>query len=250
MIKVLIADDESAVHEQLRMLIPWDELGWEVVGHAYNGEEAKQLAEAYRPNLILTDIKMPLVDGISFMKWLEPSGLNAKVIVLSGYGDFDFSRSAFLLGAYDYLLKPVNEVELLMALSKVVEQIRKESRSISDQINDKAVLNQGLTLMRDEFFSQVIGTSALEENEWIVHAEQLRVPLPVTGYAVILINFIDMDEYVYQRYDGDRSLFYYAARNIMNETLGSASVIVSRNLHRTNEFLFLYPQQDNRSNRL
>lgn len=250
MIKVLIADDESAVHEQLRMLIPWDELGWEVIGHAYNGEEAKQLAETYRPNLVITDIKMPLVDGLSFMKWLGTSGLNAKVIVLSGYGEFDFSRSAFLLGAYDYLLKPVNEAELLMALSKVVEQIRRESRSVSDRINDKAVLNQGLTLMRDEFFSQVIGMSALEENEWIVHAEQLRVPLPVAGYAVILINFIDMDEYVYQRYEGERNLFYYAARNIMNETLGSPSVIVSRNLNRANEFLFLYPQQDCLSNGL
>lgn len=246
MIKVIIADDESAVHEQLCLLIPWDELGWEVVGHAYNGEEAKQLVETYRPNLVLTDIKMPLMDGLSFMKWLDQSGLNVKVIVLSGYGDFEFSRSAFMLGAYDYLLKPVNEAELLVALSKAVEQIRKDSRSMADRINDKAVLNQGLTLMRDEFFSQVIGTSALEENEMIVQADQLLIQLPVAGFSVVLINFIDMDEYVYQRYEGDRSLFYYAARNIMNESIGSPSVIVSRNLHRTNEFMFLYPQQNDR----
>jgi two-component system response regulator YesN len=240
MIKVIIVDDESAVHEQLSLLIPWDELGWVVVGHAYNGEEARQLTEYYRPNLILTDIKMPLMDGLDFMAWLEQSGQNAKVIVLSGYGDFDFSRSAFLLGAYDYLLKPVKEAELFKALSKAVEQIHRESRTIEDQIKEKAVLNQGITLIHDEFFSEIIGKTALEENELIVRAEQLIIPLPNVSFTVVLVNFLDLDEQVYQRFEGDRSLFYFAARNVMHETFGP-STIVSRNLHRTNEYLFLYP---------
>ncbi|MBW5447595.1 response regulator [Cohnella sp. CFH 77786] len=240
MIKVIIADDESTVHEQLRLLIPWDELGWEIAGHAYNGDEARQLVEAFRPHLVITDIRMPLMDGLSFMKWLEQSGLNAKVIVLSGYGDFEYSRSAFLLGAYDYLLKPIQEAELLMALSKAVEQIRRDSRTMADRINDKAVLNQGLTLMRDEFFSRIVGDTTLEENEMIVRAEQLLLTLPDEGYAAVLVHFPDLDEHVYQRYDGDRGLFYFAVRNVMHEMLGPASVVY-RNLHRTSEFVFLYP---------
>jgi two-component system response regulator YesN len=240
MIKVIIVDDESAVHEQLSLMIPWDELGWEVVGHANNGEEARQLTEYHRPNLILTDIKMPLMDGLDFMAWLEQSGQNAKVIVLSGYGEFDISRSAFLLGAYDYLLKPIKEAELFMALSKAVEQIHRESQTMEDQIKEKAVLNQGITLINDEFFSEIIGKTTLEDNEVIVRAEQLMIPLPDVSYIVVLINFLDLDELVYQRFEGDRSLFYFAARNVMHETFGS-STIVSRNLHRTNEYLFLYP---------
>lgn len=156
--KVLIVDDEIAVHEQLENIIPWEKLGWEIIGHAYNGEEAKAMTENYRPNLIITDIKMPFTDGLGFMSWLEANETNAKVIVLSGYGDFEYSRSAFLLGAYDYLLKPVQESELLLALGKAVEQIHKDTRQKADRIYEKAILSEGLTLMQDEFLSHAIAS--------------------------------------------------------------------------------------------
>lgn len=243
MIKVLIADDESAVHDQLRKLIPWDELGWEIVGHAFNGEEARRLAELYRPHLVLTDIKMPIMDGLSFMKWLDESDMTIKIIVLSGYGNFDYSRSAFLLGAYDYLLKPIKEAELLMTLSKAVDQIQKDTRSQADRINDKAVLSHGITLMRDEFISSSIMMTKLEENELIVRAEQLFITLPEASYVVVVIKFPDMDEHVNQRFEGDRNLFYFAVRNIMNESLGQ-DLLIHRNLHRTSEFVFIYPSKD------
>ncbi|MGO4109867.1 response regulator [Paenibacillus sp. YAF4_2] len=236
--KVIIVDDETAIHEQLIKMIPWDELGWEIVGHAYNGEEARQLTELLRPNLILTDIRMPLMDGLGFMEWLKSSGQQAKVIVLSGYGDFEYSRTAFKLDAYDYLLKPVQEAELLTVLGKAVEQIQQDSKKQSDRINEKAVLNQGLTLMQDEFFTQAAGSSHLEENELYVRAEQLMIDLPQGGYSVVAVKFIAAEENVQERYKGDRSVFYFAARNIMQETLGGIPVF--RYLHKTAEFVFLY----------
>jgi two-component system response regulator YesN len=129
--KVIVVDDESAVHEQLNKLIPWTELGWEIVGHAYNGEEARRLTERLRPHLVLTDIRMPITDGLGYLEWLKGSGYSAKVIVLSGYGVFEYSRTAFKLDAFDYLLKPIQEAELLTALGKAVERIRQESKKRS-----------------------------------------------------------------------------------------------------------------------
>jgi Response regulator containing CheY-like receiver domain and AraC-type DNA-binding domain len=242
---VIIVDDESAIHEQLGKLIPWHELGWEIVGHAYNGEEARRLTERLRPNLILTDIRMPLMDGLGFMEWLKGSEHKAKVIVLSGYGDFDYSRTAFKLDAYDYLLKPVQEAELLTVLSKAVEQIHQESQKQSDRINEKAVLNQGLTLMQDEFFTQAVGSPHLEENELYVRAEQLMIELPQSGYSVVAVKFIDAEDHVHQRYKGDRSVFYFAARNIIQETVGKVPVF--RHLHQTAEFVCLYPHSSKHS---
>jgi two-component system response regulator YesN len=240
MIKVLIADDEEVVHDQLRSMIPWDELGWEIVAHAYNGEEALTYTLEHRPHLILTDIKMPVMDGLSFMKWLSESDLSAKVIVLSGYGDFNFSRSAFLLGAYDYLLKPIRQAELLMTLSKAVDQIQADSRSQADRIRDKAVLNQGITLMRDEFITNTLmNSSTFEENEWIVQAGELYIPIPESHYAVAVVQFPDLDEPVNERFQGDWNLFYFAVRNIVCESIGK-DIPVFRNLHKTNEFVILF----------
>ncbi|MFC5471159.1 response regulator [Cohnella suwonensis] len=245
--RVLIVDDESAVHEQLMTLIPWEELGWEVVGHAYNGEDAKKLTETYRPNLILTDLKMPLLDGLGFMSWLEKSGNAAKVIVLSGYGEFEYSRSAFLLGAYDYLLKPIQESELLVALGKAVDQIRRDTLSQSDRINEKAVLGEGLTLKQDEFLTQAIGASLTDENEIVVQAERLMLRLPENGYAAIAVRFLDFEEQMQARYEGDRTAFYFAARNIMREISRSSS-LVFRNLRQSNEFVLIKSLSDKKAN--
>lgn len=238
--KVIIIDDELAIHEQLNNLIPWTELGWEIVGHAYNGEEACRLTESLRPHLVLTDIRMPLKDGLGFMEWLKGSGHAAKVIVLSGYGDFEYSRNAFKLDAFDYLLKPVKEAELLTALGKAVEQIHQESKYQSERINEKAILNQGLILMQDEFFTQAASSPQIEENELYVRAEQLMIALPEGSYSAVAVKFVDAEDNVHLRYEGDRSVFYFAARNIIQETVGK-TVPVFRILQKTAEFVFLFP---------
>lgn len=242
--KVLIVDDESAIHEQLRTCIPWRELGWEIVGHAYNGEEARLLTEKHRPDLILTDIRMPLMDGLSFMEWVRRAELPAQIIVLSGYGEFAYSRSAFLLEACDYLLKPVNPTELLQALGRAVDYIERESKALTDRIHQRAVLSQGLTLMQDEFVSQIIGAALTDENEILIRAEQLKVALPEFAYAVAVVKFIDIDEQVALRYKGDRSAFHFAARNVIRESLGASSgASVFRMLQASNEYVCLYPME-------
>lgn len=237
--RILIVDDETTVHEQLEALIPWEELGWEVIGHAYNGEEAKHQTEAKQPNLIITDLKMPLTDGLGFMQWLERSGYSSKVIVLSGYGEFEYSRSAFKLGAYDYILKPIQESDLLFVLSRAVEQIRKDSLIQANRINEMAVIEEGLILRQDEFLTQVFGACILDENEIIVQAEQLLVELPQSGYATAIIRFLDFEEQIRERFRGDRPTFYYGARNLLRE-IGGESMIISRNLNLANEFVVVH----------
>ncbi|CAM4011911.1 response regulator [Cohnella lubricantis] len=234
--KILIVDDESTVHDQLAAIIPWKELGWAIVGHAYNGEEAKRLTEVHRPNLIITDIRMPLTDGLEFMSWLEYSELFIKIIVLSGYGEFEYSRQAFKRGAYDYLLKPIQESELLIALGKAVEQIREDSRFRTDRLQEKAVLAEGLLLKQDEFLTQIIGGHIKDENEMHVQAQRLLLSLPEEGSTVVVVRFVHFDDQVEERFEGDRPSFYYAARKAISELMGATS-IVFRNLYQANEYV-------------
>jgi two-component system response regulator YesN len=239
--KVLIVDDEASVHEQLETVIPWEALGWSIVGHCYNGEEARQLALALRPQLIITDIRMPMMDGLSLMEWLKESDVQAEVIVLSGYGDFEYSRPAFLYGAFDYMLKPINGAELLKVLGRAVDKIHRASDALSLQIKEKAVLQNGLTVMQDEFMTSVVDSSEIDENELIVSAAELSIPLPEAAYTTVVVKLFELDERIHERYEGDRSVFYFAARNIMKETFaGADAAVVFRPLSKSNEFVVLY----------
>ncbi|MNJ35200.1 putative response regulatory protein [compost metagenome] len=239
--KVLIIDDEHSVHEQLEKLIPWEELGWQIVGHALNGEEAKQMTIEFKPHLIITDIKMPLVDGLEYMQWLQNSENPAKVIVLSGYGDFEYIRPAFLQGAVDYLLKPIQQAELLKVLGQVVGKFNEESRAMEEEINEKAVLQTSIVLLQDQLMTEIIEGTLQEENEMIVRAEQILLQLPERGYYVAVVRLTDLDRHVNLRYERDRSALYYAVRNVLTECLYGWKLQgeVFRNLQKTNEFLVL-----------
>ncbi|WP_276353766.1 helix-turn-helix domain-containing protein [Cohnella caldifontis] len=247
--KILIVDDEKGVHDHLRSAVPWTTLGWEIVGDAYDGEQACRLAQACQPDIILTDIKMPLMDGLMFMEWLKAGHFRGKVIVLSGYGDFEYSRSAFLLDGFDYLLKPVNEAQLLGVLSKAAEELEKESRTIIDQIDQRAVLNKGIVLMQDEFLTNIISGAIRDENEMFVGVESLPVSLPEGKFTVVVVQIVDSEIKVQMTYGGNRNVFYFAVRNILQECLGQQDGVVFRNLTKKHEFILLFPDESRNAER-
>ena len=135
MLKVLIVDDEAVVRRGIVLGIDWASLGCAVVGEAANGEEGLAAAERYSPNLIITDVRMPHMDGIEMMRVLRERGSTAHVIVLTAYNDFDYARSALRFGAADYLLKPFRDQELVAAIERVREKDEAfSSRSVQDDL--------------------------------------------------------------------------------------------------------------------
>ena len=122
MLKVLIVDDEDLVRRGIVLGVDWAARGCVVVGEAANGEEGIAAVERYSPNLIITDVRMPRMDGIEMMKQLRQKGCKAHVIILTAYSDFSYARSALQLGADDYLLKPFRE--LIAAIDKVRQKER------------------------------------------------------------------------------------------------------------------------------
>lgn len=119
MLKVLIVDDEEVVRQGIRLGVDWNSLGCTVVGEAANGEEGLAAARQLAPELIITDVRMPRMDGIEMMQRLREEGCTAHVIVLTAYNEFDYARSALRFGAADYLLKPFRDQELVAAILRV-----------------------------------------------------------------------------------------------------------------------------------
>jgi YesN/AraC family two-component response regulator len=127
--RLLLVDDEPIILKGLRRLVDFEALGMRVVGEAYDGRQALELIERLKPDVVLTDIWMPVVDGVELMRSIRARGLRVQVIVLSGYSEFAYARQAVVYGALDYLLKPVGAEELSGALRRANRVIEEERRA-------------------------------------------------------------------------------------------------------------------------
>lgn len=126
MIRVLIADDEKRIRDGLQATIPWADLGMEVVGTAAHGEAALALARETRPHIILTDVRMPRMDGLEFLKQAKAFLPRVKVVILSGYDDFSYAQQAVKLGVSDYLVKPVGADQITTVLTSLAAALKDE----------------------------------------------------------------------------------------------------------------------------
>ena len=118
MLKIFLAEDEVIVRETIKRMIPWEELGFELVGEAADGEMALPLLIRQKPDLLITDIKMPFMDGLTLAKLAKKELPELKIVILSGYDDFNYAKQAINIGVEDYLLKPITKNALIERLSE------------------------------------------------------------------------------------------------------------------------------------
>lgn len=120
---VLIVDDEPIVREGLAYIIDWQAAGFEIIASASDGLEGIEMMKRYKPDVVLTDVQMPEMDGIEMVRYACENGLRREFIILSGHSEFTYAKEAMSLGVAYYLLKPVDEDELLDALKRISQQI-------------------------------------------------------------------------------------------------------------------------------
>lgn len=131
MLKVLLVDDEAPILNNLNRVLAWQEMGMTVIGMARSGMEALRMAEENHPDLVLCDIRMPVMDGLTFVGKLRELGLSCEVLLLTGYQEFDYACEAIRLGVKEYICKPIHYEELGHKIKAIGAQIR------SSQFKDK-----------------------------------------------------------------------------------------------------------------
>lgn len=124
--RVLIVDDEYRIAMLIKKLIKWDEIGLECINVVDNGETAYNIIQEENPDIVITDIRMPKINGLDLIKMTKEINNTAKFIVISGYKEFEYAHKALQYGVNDYLLKPINEVELNKVLAKLYNEITDE----------------------------------------------------------------------------------------------------------------------------
>ena len=123
MLKVLVVEDEEMIRKGIVLAVDWAALDCVVVGEASNGAQALEAVERYDPSLIITDLKMPVMDGLEMLRQLRERGNNAFVIILTAYDSFSYAQTALRLGAVDFLLKPVHDGELEQAVTRLKQRM-------------------------------------------------------------------------------------------------------------------------------
>ena len=123
MLRVLVVEDEEMIRKGIVLTVDWTALDCVVVGEAANGVQGLEAARRLKPNLIITDLKMPQMDGIEMLRALRAEGCKAYVIILTAYDNFSYAQSALRLGAVDYLLKPFHDGDLEHAITQLQTRI-------------------------------------------------------------------------------------------------------------------------------
>ena len=184
--KVFLADDEIVVREGIRESFPWDDTPYVLVGEAPDGEMALPMIRDTNPDIVITDIKMPFMDGIELCRTLRTQMPWIGIIVLSGYDEFEYARQCLALGVKEYLLKPINAEELRGVLDKVSRQIQDERRAIEHAASLRARMDAGGKLVKEKLTGSLFSDEAAEEDAKIVLAQlsTMGCSVPAPFYAV------------------------------------------------------------------
>jgi len=166
---MIVVDDEAWVRERLIQTINWKRLGIDVIEEAECGSEALQKALALEPDIILTDIRMPNMGGLELIQRLKEHRIQVKVIIISGYSDFEYAKKAIELGAFYYILKPVEDQDLLQIIERCLEQIKSEKKNEDLIKRADTQVNKRLPLLKEMLFSKLI-TGQVQNKEEVLGA--------------------------------------------------------------------------------
>jgi two-component system response regulator YesN len=156
MYRLLLVDDESDIREGLQEVVDFASYGFEVVGESTNGLEAVQACERLEPDLVVTDIRMPLMDGLTMCRRVQKMLPTTRFIILSGYDDFEYARQAVSLNCLGYLLKPISSVEFREMLEKARARLDEEFSQRRDLSRLREHFRTSLPYLREMLLSSLL----------------------------------------------------------------------------------------------
>lgn len=186
MLKIFLVEDETVIREGLKKTIPWEQYGYRFVGEAADGEMALPLIRQTRPDVLITDIKMPFMDGLSLCKIVSAEFPKMKIVIMSGYDDFEYARTSIELGVEQYLLKPVTKQTLRKVLTELKDKIEQSAETDDYQIIYQNEMHEYDQFSRRRFFEKVLG-GELSVSE--IYEEAARASLEITAPNYNLLFF-------------------------------------------------------------
>lgn len=194
--KVFLVDDEIVVREGIRESFPWDETPYVLVGEAPDGEMALPMIRDTNPDIVITDIRMPFMDGIELCRIMHAQMPWIGIIVLSGYDEFEYARQCIQSGVREYMLKPVNAGALKEVLDKVSAQLKAERNTLEHAASLRARMEGGGKLVKEKLVGSLFNNEAKEEDapEVLRQLSTMGGAVPAPFYTVIDAAFSPVSE--------------------------------------------------------
>lgn len=193
MLKVFLVEDESIIREGLRDSIPWEQYGFSFVGDAADGEMALPLIRKTRPDVLITDIKMPFMDGLELSHIVTGEMPATKIIIISGHDDFEYARQAIEIGAMQYLLKPITRSAMQKVLTEIKEKIEAEREQSNYLKKFQTEYHEYEQLSKRHFFEKIFDRK-LALKEIYDEAAKLGIELTAPCYNIALVYLKDGED--------------------------------------------------------
>ena len=189
MYKVFLVDDEIVIREGIRNSFPWESCDFTLVGEAPDGEIALQIMQDVKPDILITDIRMPFMDGMQLCEAVSHTMPWVQIVILSGYDDFTYAQQAISLGVKEYLLKPVSAQELLEVLERIAGRIRDERRQQADILRIKRQFATNSAFLREKLLGEALeGVKGTQNVRMLLdRARSLNLSLLANRYLVMLV---------------------------------------------------------------
>ncbi len=217
--KVFLVEDEVIVREGIKRNIDWSREGYEFVGEASDGELAYPMIQKLKPDIVITDIKMPFMNGLELSKLIKREMPWIQIIVLSGYDEFEYAKQAITIGVTDYITKPVTGNELLEAVNRVKEIIESQKKKDKQILMMQKDMQEIQVIKRQKFFYDLVaGKLSLSEIHEL--SASLEIKLTSSRYSIIL----------YKLYEGEEENHNYSKvaneiKNLINEAFSHETSI-------------------------
>lgn len=243
--KVLFADDEYWTREKVRRIIPWEEYSLEFLEPAQDGEQVLERIAAERPDILITDINMPYLNGVELLQRVQKQYPELITFVISGYDDFSYVKDSFLAGSINYLMKPVGKIDLVNALSKALEIIGERQSKLEREKKQQVEIQKASSFIRDQEFSQLLNMkmasklSTLSQNN---HMDYVSA-------CLILVKIHNLQEFI-QIYSQDMNLLSMSVKRRLQEIAGDDRLLIFNYVYRANEFLIAGEMSEAKAGRL
>lgn len=232
----ILADDEPNILRNLQGVIPWDELGIDIVGTGRNGLEAYELCERFVPDLVMSDIRMPHMDGIAFIHKLREINEECKVLMVTGYQDFEYVRSLLRVGVSDYILKPIDYEELEKSIRKLASDIRERKRQAQEE---QRKLGELQSLVYEKVLQDVILNDADAVAESYLPID--RADFQTVTYLLAILDVDKYSEHTLTWSESERKAWNFAARKVLHHVLAEEREAATILQMREGEWALLLP---------
>lgn len=192
MLKIFLVEDEFVVREGIKNNIDWEAHGYEFCGEAGDGEMAFPMIQKLKPDIVITDIRMPFMDGLSLSRLIKKEFPWMEIILLTGYEKFEYAKEGIKIGIAQYLSKPINREELLKEIDTLAVKIEEKRKEREMQEKYRREMEESFLNDRKEFFRYLVtGTKTVPE--LLEMAGSLELDISALWYNIVLIKVQSMD---------------------------------------------------------